>query len=227
MVKNEIMGRRFGRLIVLSFQEKRNGKRYMMLCQCDCGSQKIIDRSRLVSGNTLSCGCLNSEKASKRKLKDETGEKYNNLTVIRRDGSAKDHSAMWLCRCDCGEVKRINGKKLRSGHTTSCGCNQIKAMQSIKNPFWRGGLSKSPYPLAWTGFLRNKIRNRDKKICQICGKIETQNKHCVHHIDYNKTNLNPFNLITICRKCHVQTNKDRRMWQNRLRYTVGYWQCYE
>lgn len=37
-------------------------------------------------------------------------------------GSYPDRSAMWLCECDCGTEKIINGSHLRQGHTRSCGC---------------------------------------------------------------------------------------------------------
>jgi 5-methylcytosine-specific restriction endonuclease McrA len=36
----------------------------------------------------------------------------------------------------------------------------------------------------------------------------------VHHIDYDKDNLSPNNLITLCRRCHVKTNNNRDFWRN-------------
>ena len=56
------------------------------------------------------------------KLIDITGNRYGRLTVIKRDGTSKDHHAMWLCQCDCGNQTRVISKDLRKGHTTSCGC---------------------------------------------------------------------------------------------------------
>lgn len=56
------------------------------------------------------------------KLIDETGNIYGRLTVLKRDGVSSDHHAMWLCQCSCGNLTRVIGKDLRSGHTTSCGC---------------------------------------------------------------------------------------------------------
>lgn len=34
----------------------------------------------------------------------------------------------------------------------------------------------------------------------------------VHHIDYNKLNCNPNNLITLCKSCHMKTNFNREYW---------------
>ena len=58
------------------------------------------------------------------KFIDETGNRYGKLTVIKRNGSSKDHKAMWLCKCDCGNYTTTTGKSLRNGSCTSCGCHR-------------------------------------------------------------------------------------------------------
>lgn len=55
---------------------------------------------------------------------DMTGRKFNRLTVLSREPNAKDGSAMWLCRCDCGNLFVAYGKNIRNNHTQSCGCFQ-------------------------------------------------------------------------------------------------------
>lgn len=49
------------------------------------------------------------------------GEKYNKLLVISFCEMRKN-SSYWNVQCDCGNVATIEGKKLRNGHTKSCGC---------------------------------------------------------------------------------------------------------
>lgn len=44
------------------------------------------------------------------------------LTVIRYAGSNRTGRALWACNCTCGRHVAVEGKKLRSGHTISCGC---------------------------------------------------------------------------------------------------------
>lgn len=56
------------------------------------------------------------------KLINEVGNTYGRLTVIERAGTSKDHHAMWLCQCSCGNLTKVISSDLRSGHTTSCGC---------------------------------------------------------------------------------------------------------
>jgi hypothetical protein len=53
----EMVGRRFGKLIVLGLAERRgpHGGRYWV-CRCDCGFEKAILGHSLRSGNTKTCG---------------------------------------------------------------------------------------------------------------------------------------------------------------------------
>jgi len=56
-------GDRFGRLTIIGPVERgRNGTKF--LCLCDCGIEKAVLRSLIVSGNVKSCGCLRREKKS-------------------------------------------------------------------------------------------------------------------------------------------------------------------
>lgn len=85
------------------------------------------------------------------------------------------------------------------------------------NPNWRGGLSNLPYPIEYNKKYRNKIRKRDNSICQICKRfIEDDRKVTVHHIDYNKDNLNPNNSILLCNICHGKTGYSRSIWKEVL-----------
>jgi hypothetical protein len=62
------------------------------------------------------------------------------------------------------------------------------------------------YPKAFSLALKALIRERDGFTCQECGVIEDGRAYDVHHIDYDKTNCHPRNLITLCRSCHARTN---------------------
>jgi len=75
---------------------------------------------------------------------------------------------------------------------------------------WQGGRSFELYGFDWTELLRHSIRTRDCFVCQICKK----NGWVVHHIDYNKKNCNPDNLITLCNSCHTKTNFNRKVWRD-------------
>ena len=55
----DLVGQRFGHLVVIAKAPSRNGKTYQ-LCHCDCGNDKEIQTCHLTSGVTTSCGCLSS-----------------------------------------------------------------------------------------------------------------------------------------------------------------------
>ena len=89
-----------------------------------------------------------------------------------------------------------------------------KGLEPFKQPRWQGGKSFEPYTVDWTKTLRRSIRERDNYVCQLGGELQGDRIFDVHHIDYDKKNCNPENLITLCRKCHGKTSKNRDFWTN-------------
>lgn len=53
---HDLIGQRFGKLLVLHQAERRKG-RIAWTCQCDCGNIKDILSFRLTLGRSASCGC--------------------------------------------------------------------------------------------------------------------------------------------------------------------------
>ena len=54
-------------------------------------------------------------------LIDMTGQKHGRLTVVSRAPNQQTRAA-WNCFCNCGNTLVVDGKKLRTKHTQSCGC---------------------------------------------------------------------------------------------------------
>lgn len=78
-----ITGQKFGRLTAIKPCGKTSGGNILWLCECDCGNKTTVPTQHLKSGNTQSCGCLNSELASKRFTK--TGASNHRLYRIWRN----------------------------------------------------------------------------------------------------------------------------------------------
>lgn len=71
---------------------------------------------------------------STKKINVKNGDKYGLLTIIEEaEGrySGKHRRRIFLCKCDCGNFKKIALNSLRTGHTKSCGC--IKKITARKN----------------------------------------------------------------------------------------------
>ncbi len=69
----DLTGQKFGRLIVLERDYKKEEKRKEQglkhrtywKCKCECGNNITVSKLHLTTGHTQSCGCLQSERASK------------------------------------------------------------------------------------------------------------------------------------------------------------------
>lgn len=124
----DITGQVFGRLTVLRRVENDKYSRAVWECRCECGNIPTVSGKQLRSGKTKSCGCLCRENASKRSLKDRTGQRYGMLLVISRadDYVAPNgnHHVMWLCKCDCGNEVVVDTCSLHrtNKYVKSCGC---------------------------------------------------------------------------------------------------------
>lgn len=85
---------------------------------------------------------------------DMVGKKCGKLTVIERKGThPKRGGAMWLCRCECEREKVIEGRLLRDGTTTSCGC--VKKGNGRTH-----GHTNSPTYYSWTSMLARCLNER-------------------------------------------------------------------
>jgi hypothetical protein len=73
------------------------------------------------------------------------GQRFGRLTVVElkpRPSTSLSRSYHYLCKCDCGAEKVVDGNSLRSANTQSCGClhKELRREQvGPKHPAWKGG----------------------------------------------------------------------------------------
>lgn len=130
--QDNLTGRKFGELTATKESPERLRNEIAWICKCTCGNETIATRGQLLRGAKKSCGCL--RKKTPVNALDLTNKKYGKLTVLERAGKTKKDTALWLCRCDCGNTVKANATTIRRGEIVSCGClkeNQIKNARKI------------------------------------------------------------------------------------------------
>jgi len=124
----EEIGNKYGRFVILEEVLKIDKDR-RFLCECSCGTRKVVGINALRGGRTKSCGCYKRDKAFKKRVSC-VGKKYGKLTIIKEVGIGKRSDRRVLAQCDCdGGIKEYSLQKLRFGHTNSCGCFQIESVK--------------------------------------------------------------------------------------------------
>ena len=107
---SSFIGKKYGLLTVQDVEKN------MATVKCDCGNLTEVKIYHLLSGNNTSCGkCLNGISYS-----SFIGKKYGYLTVINIESGKNGKKA--LCKCKCGNIKKVELFALLNGKTNSCGC---------------------------------------------------------------------------------------------------------
>lgn len=120
---------------------------------------------------------------------------FNNFTKLRyKCSNGHEHNMSW--------GNWITGYRCPT-------CASIK-MSGPGHPNWQGGLSYEPYCPIWKDKeYKADIKERDDYRClnPLCGGND--DRLHIHHVDYNKKNCEPKNLITLCGSCNSKANYDR------------------
>lgn len=157
----DLTNRRFGRWVVLERGPDHittGGYKFTTWkCVCDCGTVSNVIAGRLLSGKSLSCGCLQRDTASQ--FEDLSGNKYNRLLVLKRDEEC-NKKIKYICQCDCGNIVSVRADSLKSGTTKSCGCLHkesatLTGLDNIKH-----------------GGARRNYSQEEKRLYNIWGKIK-------------------------------------------------------
>ncbi len=134
-VAEDLTGRQFGKLSVLSRAESRRGQ-VAWLCRCTCGRLHTATAHDLKSGHVKSCGCR--QYYNNGGIVDIAGQKFGRLTVLYAT-SMRDRkgSVIWHCRCDCGNEIDVVQDNLVYGSYRSCGCLRQELLKNIPNQLHR------------------------------------------------------------------------------------------
>lgn len=195
------IGKTYGRLTILSrHMEYILDNRYPYLCQCSCGEKVIVPHKNMVTGNTLSCGCLKSDVAGtntkNKRIEDDKkiiGIKINHLTILRRHNIYDKQGRLpFVCLCDCGQECIISKNHLfKENGTKSCGCvaskNVLQYKDNIRKNFnWQHYIGKTfgrLTPFKYEGYQKYD----DARFTCSCSCGNTREHVKASWLDTNKT----------------------------------------
>lgn len=217
-VKPIFKGEKFGRLVVLEY--------FGETCKCVCIEHEhprevVVNSTHLRTGHTISCGCYQAEMATiNATVSVMPGTVYGKLTVLDQHGNA------CRCRCDCSAgVSRevfVKTKRLRAGHTKSCGCLRFDICKRMsQGKFLGSGVSGQRYKFMLIqnnaierglefNLTRDEVRSITTANCHYCGSPSVKLSHfgkggCAYNgIDRmdNEAGYVVTNVVSACRMCN-------------------------
>lgn len=195
----------------------------MKLCDCGCGEQVTKETNRYINGHAsrgkkrpYMMGENNPAKRPevREKLKGKNNPNYgkkerpwldgNNHPMRKRENRMKVSLKLKGRKHEWQVGDKNPMKKLK--HRMACS----KRMMGENNPAWKGGIECEPYCQVWSDKeYKESIKERDGHQCLNPDCNHTSIRLCLHHIDYDKKNCHPNNLITVCRSCNTRANFNR------------------
>ena len=205
---------KFGR-----FRKGHNWKGGLPKCK-DCGKQLGDRRAKRCKSCNIkflhSSGILNYFGKNNPFYGKKHSEKFLKRLSLRNKKRIGKNALHWKGGVSKKYKKCIDcGGKLGDYYSVRCRECYDEFKKGSNHWNWQGGKSFEPYPLGWNKTFKEQIRYRDGYKCQICGipEIEHGRKLDVHHKDYDKMNIKPENLISLCNSCHIKTNHNREYWK--------------
>lgn len=171
----DLVGEKFGRWTVLERAENDKHGKKRFLCECMCGSQKIVDGSSLRQGLSKSCGCLAPD------LKEIRSKKktWKNVKTCKFEGCSKKHHSKGWCKKHYSDfyhgrmnedgIYKEDYKPVIKGKT--CRFPGCKSVGTKKNSL-RSGLCNKHRKWAEKGII-------DKETCEIIDpkRVPKQKEH--------------------------------------------------
>ncbi len=219
----DLVGKRFGLLVVIEEIGRAKDKSIIWGCKCDCGSQKLCEvvGGDLRRGRKTDCGCVFKYKLREKKLQrqkqiqDLIGQYFGSLLVIDVEEKVENNAVIYICKCKCkcGNFHYVNSKELIRGGTKSCGCK--RSARLIGEKFGR---------LLVIEKLNEKKNNYNmwKCLCE-CGNpvnVNTQDLTggrkkgcgCLEH-EYEDLTGTKWERLTVIKLAEHRNNKGELLWE--------------
>lgn len=200
MEKQNLIGKKFGRWTIIDYADNI-GKNPAWLCKCECGTIRKVLSCNLLSGKSISCGCVQREKAGKinkthglsktRIYRIYKGMKsrcynHNNPAYNYYGGRGIKMCDEWL-----NDFMNFYNWAMSNGYNDTLSIDRI----NVNNGY-------SPNNCRWIDTLGQANNKRTNFVLNICGKTHTIAEWC------KLNNINPPTLYSKLYRLMKQLNVD-------------------
>jgi len=178
------------------------------------------------------------------------GKRFGRFVVLERQGNSKNGHPLWVCKCDCGSIRKVGASNLRTGNSKSCGCWDFARKKSrrleswepaFNNLFRRYQMNACRRGYVWE-LTKFQFLELTRGNCRWCGiapyQVEKRvQKNTGWKTEYVYSGIDRVNnslgyLIENCVSCCPVCNKAKgtlnleqwKIWISRLFKNIGSWQ---
>jgi len=195
MNRKDLVGQKFGRLVVVGDSGKRGSDGSIMWkCQCECGNDHLAVAGNLKSGQVSSCGCFSSEQSAARRKAAAKPPVRCKVEGCANDVSKGGHG---YCGKHAQRMRRhadhsyVTPEEQRRESNRDAQLSRVKA---VKPNTYR----------KYHGQHEHRVVAEQK-----IGRPILPGEH-VHHIDGNKHNNHPDNLVVMTASEHHKLHAKER-----------------
>lgn len=117
--------------------------------------------------------------------------------------------------------KSLNGKIRCKMNKTSIYITKCKNCLNFEPKMNKGINKVSNKRIFVTKETYNKVYERDKGRCRLCGSSQIQLHHVVYRSEDKSLINEPSNCIMLCAKCHDLVHSNKHYWQSKLKEIIG------
>lgn len=153
-----MIGQRFGKLVVITNDVSR---KYHVVCKCDCGNTKSINRYTLLNGG-ISCGCIKRERIIRQSYKHGlSGSKLHRIWSSMRERCTNNKNKSWHCYGGRGIKVCLEWDNYMNFHKWSM-ANGYKPGLTLDRK--NNNLGYNPENCRW---VTHKINSWNNRLCKI------------------------------------------------------------
>lgn len=186
----DLTGKRYDRLIVVSIAGKDSKGRINWLCACDCGNEVIASAYHIKNGDRVSCGCKNLERLKQ----PGANVRHTEKVELRRTHPR-----------ECSKCKKVKSphefQDVIRNNCRTCVLDSQRRWRKSQHDFtmWR------KYGLKWADY--QAMHDEQGGVCAICHKPSPINnvhrRLAIDHDDTKKKGEEGFVRGLLCHLCNT------------------------